>query len=133
MLRYQKYQSNSSLESTNGKWFIRIVNGEQIDVDGLASHMAAHNTPFSKGTIRGILCDAVSCIKELLLDGKTVKLQDLAIFSLGVHCKPSDTALEATPDKVRSYSFNARGTGELSAAGRKTAIQMKEDNKYSID
>lgn len=114
MIRYQKYQSNSPFEGTNGKWFIRIKNGEQVDVDKLAEHMAEHNTPYSQGTIRGILCDAVSCIKELLLDGKTVKLQDLAIFSLGIHCKPSNTALEATPDKIRSYSFNARGTGKCS-------------------
>ncbi|MCQ2244577.1 MAG: DNA-binding protein [Bacteroidaceae bacterium] len=133
MLQYQKYQSKSTLEGANGKWFIRVVNGEQVDVAGLAAHMAQHNTPYSEGTIRGILCDAVNCIKEILLDGKTVKLQDLAIFSLGVSCKPSDTANEATPDKVRCYTFKARGTGKLSAAQRAAAIRMKEMEKYSVE
>ncbi|MCQ2242890.1 MAG: DNA-binding protein [Bacteroidaceae bacterium] len=133
MIRYQKYQSKSTLEGANGKWFIRIKSGEQVDVDKLAEHMADHNTPYSQGTIRGILCDAVNCIKELLLDGKTVKLQDLAIFSLGVHCKPSDTANEATPDKIRSYSFNARGTGKCSTTSIKKAIRIREADKYSID
>ncbi|MCQ2244760.1 MAG: DNA-binding protein [Bacteroidaceae bacterium] len=133
MLRYQKYQSKSTLEGANGKWFIRVVNDEMMDLNDLAKHMAKHNSGFSKGQIKGILTDMVDCIKELLIDGKTVKIEDLAIFSLGVSCKPSDTANEATPDKIRSYTFNARGTGELSAAERKAAIRMKEDNKYSID
>ncbi len=133
MLRYQKYQSNSTIEGVNGKWFIRIVATEQVDLAGLADHMAQHNSPYSKGQIVGILTDMVSCIKELLVDGKTVKIDDLAIFSLGVSCKPSDTALDATPDKVRRYTFNARGTGELSAEQRKKAIHMKEDNKYAVE
>ena len=133
MLKYQKYQSKSTLEGANGKWFIRVVTDETIDLLGLANHMAKHNSGFSKGQIKGILTDMVDCIKELLVDGKNVKIDDLAIFSLGVSCKPSDTANEATPDKIRSYTFNARGTGELSAANRKAAIRMKEDNKYSID
>lgn len=132
MLRYVKYQSKSTLEGAAGKWFIRIQNGEQVDVAGLAAHMAQHNTPYSEGTIRGILCDAVNCIKEILLDGKTVKLQDLAIFSLGVHCKGSDDAEDATPDKIKSFTFNARGTGKLSAQQRAAAIRMKEQDKYSV-
>ena len=90
MIRYYKYQSNSGIESARGKWFLRVKNGEQIDIDALAAHIAAHNTPFSKGAIKGILTDMVSCTKELLLDGKTVKLADLAIFSLGIHCKGAD-------------------------------------------
>ena len=132
MLRYQKYQSNSSLESVNGKWFIRIVPGEQVDLEGLSDHMASHNSGFSKGQILGILTDMVDCIRELLVDGKTVKIPNLAIFSLGVNCKASDTALEATPDKVRRFTFNARGTGELDAANRAKVIKMKEDNKYAV-
>jgi len=31
--------------------------------------MSNHNTPFSKGAIKGMLTDMVVCIKELLLEG----------------------------------------------------------------
>ena len=133
MLTYQKYQSKSTLEGANGKWFIRVVTDETIDLLGLAKHMATHNSGYSRGQIKGILTDMVDCIKELLLDGKKVKIDDLAIFSLGVSCKPSDTANEATPDKIRTYTFNAQGTGSLSAAARKQEVRMKEDNKYAIE
>ena len=46
--------------------------------------MANHNTPYSEGLIKGVLTDMISCTKELILDGKNVKLDDLAIFSVGI-------------------------------------------------
>ena len=54
------------------------------DVPALAKHMAEHNTPFSEGTIRGILTDMVKCIRHLTLDGNTVKIENLAIFKASV-------------------------------------------------
>lgn len=36
---------------------------------------------------QGVLTDMVSCTKELILDGKNVKLDDLAIFSVGIVSK----------------------------------------------
>ena len=62
MIRYYKYQNKSNIQKVNGKWFLRIKNGEQIDIDKLAQHMADHNTPFSKGAIKGIITDMVNCI-----------------------------------------------------------------------
>ena len=46
--------------------------------------MSDHNSPYSAGMIKGVLTDMVVCIKELLLDGKSVKIDDLAIFSVGL-------------------------------------------------
>ena len=66
MLKYQIYQSKLAGTSAYGKFYARIVTDQSIDVASLAEHMANHNTPFSRGTIKGILEDAVSCIQELL-------------------------------------------------------------------
>lgn len=132
MVRYYKYQNNSNIEGIKNKWFLRVKNGEQIDIDALAAHMAAHNTPFSKGAIKGILTDMVSCTKELLLDGKTVKLADLAIFSLGIHCKGADDAESATVQNIRGFSFNARGTGMLSNRQLVNEARLKELDQYSV-
>lgn len=132
MIRYYKYQNKGNIESVRGKWFLRIKNGEQIDLDKLAAHMADHNTPYSKGAIKGILTDMVSCIKELLLDSKTVKLADLAIFSLGVHCVGADDPSTATVANIRSFTFNARGTGELSPKVVMDKARLKELDPYSL-
>ncbi|MCF0193008.1 MAG: DNA-binding protein [Prevotella sp.] len=132
MIRYVKYQNNGHIQGVAGKWYLRVKNGEQIDLDGLAEHMSLHNTPFSKGAIKGILTDMVNCIKELLLDSKTVKIGDLAIFSLGLHCKGATTAAEATIDNITGFSFNARGTGKLSTKQIAQEARFKELDEYSV-
>ena len=50
----------------------------------MARHMAEHNTPFSVGTIAGILKDFVACTREQCLNGNTVKIDNLAIFKCSV-------------------------------------------------
>lgn len=133
MIRYVKYQNNTTNSPCFGKWYLRAVSDEQIDVDKLAAHMASHNTPYSKGSIRGILIDMVNCIKELLLEGKSVKLQDLAIFKLGLICQGAVTAAEAKPHLVSGFRFNARATGEMSIKELKTDVQLKELKHYTVE
>ena len=84
MIRYKKYQNQTKSTPLSGKWLARAVADETLDTRALAEHMAKHNTPYSQGAIHGVLKDMTSCIKELLLDGKNVKLDDLAIFGVGI-------------------------------------------------
>lgn len=76
MIRYKKYQNQTKSTPLSGKWLARAVADETLDTRALAEHMAKHNTPYSQGAIHGVLKDMTSCIKELLLDGKNVKLDD---------------------------------------------------------
>ena len=55
-----------------------------IGIKELAAHMHQHNTAFSKGIVMGVLGDMVDCIKHLVLDGYTVKIDDLGIFKASV-------------------------------------------------
>ena len=73
-----------------GKWFARAVSDETFDLAKLAEHMSKHNSPYSSGVIKGVLTDMVDCIKELLLDGKSVKIDDLAIFGVGIRSKAAE-------------------------------------------
>lgn len=51
--------------------------------------MDKHNSPYSSSVIKGVLAGMVSCTKELVLDGKNVKQDDLAIFSFEIVSKKS--------------------------------------------
>ena len=114
----QPYKNNNKKSQYYGSYYYHVVNLETVDLDALAKHMASHNTPFSQGAIRGVLKDMVDCIKELMLDGKKVKLGDLAIFSIGTHSKPAASEEELSPNvNVKSLSFRACGTGQLSLRG----------------
>ena len=71
--------------------------------------MANHNTPYSEGLIKGVLTDMISCTKELILDGKNVKIDDLAIFSVGLHTTGAPTADD--------FNANTNITGVRSGRG----------------
>ena len=132
MLKFQIYQSQLKGTSAYGKYFARIVTDQSLDIDGLATHMADHNTPFSRGTIKGILEDAVGCIKELLLDGKRVQLNNLVSFGLGIeHTEGADTADKFSVQRnVKSVKLIAQGIGSFSKSTLTSGARLAENRSY---
>ena len=61
-----------------GKYYPRVSYKQTMNIHDMAVHMAEHNTPFSEGTIEGILRDFVKCVREQTLNGNTVKVDNLA-------------------------------------------------------
>ena len=53
---------------------------EVIDINAFAKHVASHGSVYKKGDIVGLLTIAVSCLRELMLEGKRVKLGELGDF-----------------------------------------------------
>lgn len=102
MLEMNVYQNNREESTTYLKWYPRVDYKECLGIDGLADHMANHNTPFSKGTIAGILKDAVNCIRELTLNGLTVKIDNLAIFKCSVEGNPVNKLFDQQKGAIRA-------------------------------
>ena len=94
-IKYRIYK-NVSAAGEKDKYYARAFHDETVGLEELAKHMSEHNTPYSPGTIHGVLKDMVACVRELLLDSKKVKLDNLAIFSLGLSSKPADSPAEFT-------------------------------------
>ena len=115
MVRYILHQIKIRSHKFFGKWYAKNVVEETYDLNDLAAHMSSHHSPYSRGVIRGVLTDMIVCIKELLLEGKNVKIDDLAIFSLGIKNKVmADTESDFTVSKnIEGVKLKARATGEL--------------------
>ena len=138
MIRYILRKNTNSKSRAYNKWFAFPVIEQTVDLEALAEHMADHNTPFSKGAIKGILTDMVACIKELLLEGKNVKIADLAIFSIGIkNSGGSEDPDEFTVQQnVKGVKLRARGTGGLitksvnlvASLKKAVAVQKKSDS-----
>ncbi|MBO6188302.1 MAG: DNA-binding protein [Prevotella sp.] len=128
MILYIVKQNKNSKSLAFGKWYAFPVIEETIDLDALAEHMSNHNTPYSKGAIKGVLADMVNCIKELLLEGKNVKIADLAIFSLGIkNAGGSNTEEEFSVTKhIKGVKLRARATGELITKSLNLEAQLKK-------
>ena len=134
MLKYKLYQDNRENARFPGTWYARVAVDETIDLDGLAKHMANHHSPYSEGLITGILKDMIACIRELALDGKAVKIPDLAIFSLGLKTKPAESPDKFTAaNNVVGVKLRSRATGVFTRQQLKLVAQVKEQDKYTHD
>ena len=131
MIRYKIYQNQQKKGVNAGKWFARSVADETFDLAKLAEHMSKHNTPYSGGVIKGVLTDMVGCIKELLLDGKNVKIDDLTIFGVGIRSKAAETLDDFSLEKnITGMRLKARATDNLSTTNLKLDSQLRQQAKY---
>ena len=133
MILYVLKQNKNSKSAAYGKFFAYHVIEETVNLDALAEHMSSHNTPYSKGAIKGMLTDMVSCIKELLLEGKNVKIADLAIFSLGIKNNGGAVSEEAfnVSKNIKGVKLRARATGELITKSLNLDAQLKKASATS--
>ena len=134
MVRYILKQNKNALSPIFGKWFAYPVIEETINLDALAEHMSNHNTPYSEGVIKGLLTDMISCIKELLLEGKNVKIDDLAIFSLGIKNSKGGSNSEedfSVTKNINGVKLRARATGTLLAKSLNLDATLKKATAIS--
>jgi predicted histone-like DNA-binding protein len=135
MIFYVLKQNKNAKSVAFGKFFAYPVIDETVDLDGLADHMSSHNTPYSKGAIKGMLTDMVSCIKELLLEGKNVKIADLAIFSLGIRNNGGAVSedLFSVVKHIKGVRLRARATGELISKSLRLEAQLRRAKNTGLD
>ncbi len=129
MIEYDlKKNNNEKNEKAYGKYYAKPHVSETVDLDALADHMHGHNSPFSAGTIKGILIDAVTHIKELLLMGKNVKLDNLAIFYISIKNKMgAATEKEFSVAKnVDGVRMRARATGDFRSVNLNLEANLKK-------
>ena len=111
------YLSKNQIEGSAayGKYYPRVSYKQTMNIHDMAKHMAEHNTPFSEGTIEGILRDFVRCTREQTLMGNTVKVDDLAIFK--VSCIGNGSVLLYDPDTDKTISASIGTIGRNDKTG----------------
>ena len=109
-LRYSigKRKTNPSDKDSEEKYYCVAQAQETLDIKLLAQHMADHGSPFSVGTINGVLTDAVEHIVEFLRQGYSVKLDGLAQFRYSFQGEGVDDPEDAIPSNtVKKIKVNA--------------------------
>ena len=110
-LYLSKVTENSETEQA-GKLYARVDYKESLGIEDMAHHMAEHNTAFSEGLITGILIDFVKCVREMVLNGNTVKIRNLAIFKATVEANALETLYDADADKVATATIGTLKEGD---------------------
>ncbi len=141
---YLSKVSETSQSELAGKIYARVDYKQELSVQDMAHHMAEHNTAFSEGLITGILIDFVKCIREQVLMGNTVKINNLAIFKATVEGNGLDTLYDAQTDKVATATLGTLKDGDKTgpavkvikllaqSTGDFTREELKKDVKFSF-
>ena len=117
-----------------GKFYPRVSYKQTLDIHDMAKHMAEHNTPFSEGTIEGILRDFVKCVREQTLNGNTVKVDDLAIFKVSVVGNGCAKLYDADVDKAISASIGTmKKTDKTGPAVQSLKLLAQATGEYTRD
>jgi predicted histone-like DNA-binding protein len=133
-LKYKLYQDNRKNSINKGKWYARAVQDRTVDFDGFVTHMAEHNSPYSRGIIHGVLIDMLGCLQELVLDGKSVRLGELGLFSLGLTSTAANSAKDWSVDKnISGVHLLVRNTKTWSNAELRKKCKVGELNEYNTE
>lgn len=74
-LKYRKVKRIPPLGENAGKekWYATVVTDRELSFEDFVNHISDHGSPYSRGCINGVLTDALDCLQELILDGKSVR------------------------------------------------------------
>jgi hypothetical protein len=134
-------QNKNTQSEAYGKYYPRVSYKQTMNIHDMAVHMAEHNTPFSEGTIEGILRDFVKCVREQTLNGNTVKVDNLAIFKVSVIGNGCKQLYDADLDKTITASIGTVGKNDKTgpavhslkllaqATGEYTREELNKDGK----
>ena len=84
--KYRKITRTPQTGENAGKklWYATAVSDREMSFEDFVTHISEHNSPYSRGTIHGVLMDTLDCLKHLILDGKSMRFSDLGLFSIGM-------------------------------------------------
>lgn len=140
MLRYKIQKCNLTGSKADGKYYGRLTH-ELMEFDELTKYLAGKNTSFTEGTFQAVLVDTMNALRELLLMGKSVRLGEMGIFSLGMTSEGAETLRDVDKDhKTGFHVSNIKGLKVNWLLGKRfdpkqlfVDASFKEAGKYTPD
>ena len=77
---YEVKKNQNSKSTAFGKWFAQIKALETLNTRRLAQHISEHGSIYTPDVVYGVLEKFRSCLLEMLLESKKVKIEGLGTF-----------------------------------------------------
>jgi predicted histone-like DNA-binding protein len=99
---YEVYQNDikDSESAMYGKWYARLKSTETMTLTKMAKHISEHGSVFTEDVVEGVIKKFKTCLLELLLDSKKVKVAGLGTFYLTCECTKGGA------DKAEDFNVN---------------------------
>ena len=85
---YQLKQNNNTDAKVYGKWFANAKSVETMNTRKLATHISEHGSLYTPDVVFGVLEKFRSCLLEMLLESKRVKIDGLGTFYTTIENEP---------------------------------------------
>ena len=135
-LKYRKVERTPQVGKDAGKkkFYATAVQDRTLEFEDFVTHIAEHNSPYSRGTVHGVLMDTLDCLQELILDGKSVRFSDLGLFSLGMTSRGEETAAKVTAQSIEGVHLILRNTKGWSNSELKKKCRIELfDNRVTVE
>ena len=131
--KYRKVTRTPQTGENAGKklWYATAVSDREMSFEDFVTHISEHNSPYSRGTIHGVLMDTLDCLKHLILDGKSVRFSDLGLFSIGMTSRGEATKEKVTAASVLGVHLIVRNTKSWSNAELKKLTKIVAYDDYT--
>ena len=77
---YEVKKNQNSYSQAYGKWYAQIKSLETLNTRKLANHISEHGSIYTPDVVYGVLEKFRSCLVEMLLESKKVKIEGLGTF-----------------------------------------------------
>ena len=133
-LKYRKIQRTPQSGENAGKkkWYATAVTDREMSFEDFVSHISDHGSPYSRGCIHGVLMDALDHLQELILDGKSVRLGELGLFSMGMTSRAEDSKDKVTSQSIQGVHLILRNTRTWSNAELTKKCKLQEYGSYDV-
>ena len=131
-IKYRKVKRTPQTGENAGKelWYATVVTDREMNFEEFVDHISSHNSPYSRGTVHGVMMDMLDCLKELILDGKSVRFSDLGLFSIGMTSRGEETREKVTAASVQGVHLIVRNTKNWSNAELKKLTKIVAYDEY---
>ena len=134
-IKYRKVKRTPQTGENAGKelWYATVVTDREMNFEEFVDHISSHNTPYSRGTVHGVMMDMLDCLKELILDGKSVRLGDLGLFSIGMKSHGELTKEKVSAASVEDIHLIVRNTRSWSNSELKKLCKITAYDSYGTE
>ena len=84
---YEVYQNQNEHNAAFGKWYGRVKYLESLNTRKLSNHIAEHGSIYTPDIVYGVMEKFRSCLLEMLLNSKKVKIEGLGTFYTTLECE----------------------------------------------
>ena len=134
-IKYRKVKRTPQTGENAGKelWYATVVTDREMNFEEFVDHISSHNSPYSRGTVHGVMMDMLDCLKELILDGKSVRLGDLGLFSIGMKSHGELTKDKVSAASVEDIHLIVRNTRSWSNSELKKLCKITAYDSYGAE